>query len=298
MNAGSYGKYDVVSTPYTYFLKNKVTGEKYYGVRYARGCHPSDLWTTYFSSSKQVAERIIKYGASSFDFEVRKVFSSPQTARTWEEKVLRRMKVLSYLDWLNRGICGKFFKDGSHSAEHVQKRIAAMKATRGANPEIGLKIVATRKENRAIKMATGWRPTKRTLTLEQRDAISKGNTGKKRSVEQVQMMTSRLRNRIASGWHPPAATPERCAAISKRLMGVKKSVEHVAHMKCHDNNKTTATCPTCGKTGQYVNMKRWHFENCGKERKLYTCPHCGKSRALPGVMRYHFDNCKHKVTTT
>jgi len=98
--------------------------------------------------------------------------------------------------------------------------------------------------------------------------------------------------RLAAGWQAPPRTPEQCAAISKRLKGVKKSVEHVAHMKCHDNNKAIVTCPTCGKTGQYVNMKRWHFENCGKERKLYTCPHCGASKALPGVMRHHFDNCK------
>ena len=32
-----------------------------------------------------------------------------------------------------------------------------------------------------------------------------------------------------------------------------------AHLK---NNTTSIMCPHCGKTGQYTNMKRWHFDNC------------------------------------
>jgi predicted RNA-binding Zn-ribbon protein involved in translation (DUF1610 family) len=218
--------------PYTYYLKNKVTGEKYYGVRYARGCNPSELWVTYFSSSKYVAQRVKEHGANSFEFEIRKEFQTPKQARDWEEKVLRRLDILHRRDWLNQNVCGKFLLDGPKSTEHREKMSENMRAL--------------------------WEKRKQT------------------------------------DWHPPAATPERRAKVSKRLKGVKKSIEHVAHMKCHDNNKATVTCPTCGKTGQYVNMKRWHFENCGKERKLYTCPHCGANKALPGVMRYHFDNCKQR----
>jgi hypothetical protein len=29
-------------TPYTYFLKHKITGRKYYGVRTAKKCHPKN----------------------------------------------------------------------------------------------------------------------------------------------------------------------------------------------------------------------------------------------------------------
>jgi len=38
--------------PYTYKLIFKPTGQYYYGVRYAKGCQPSDLWDKYFTSSK------------------------------------------------------------------------------------------------------------------------------------------------------------------------------------------------------------------------------------------------------
>jgi len=33
-------------------------------------------------------------------------------------------------------------------------------------------------------------------------------------------------------------------------------------------NKTILECPHCGKTGNVGNMKRWHFDNCGKVRKF------------------------------
>jgi hypothetical protein len=101
-----------------------------------------------------------------------------------------------------------------------------------------------------------------------------------------------------TGWpkRGPMSEEER-QAVSRRFKGIPKTAEHVAHMKCHENNQKTVKCPHCEKTGQYVNMRRWHFDNCktlGKERKLYTCPHCGARKALPGVMRHHFDNCKKK----
>lgn len=32
-------------------------------------------------------------------------------------------------------------------------------------------------------------------------------------------------------------------------------------------NAVTITCPHCNKSGQYANMKRWHFDNCKSLRK-------------------------------
>jgi hypothetical protein len=220
---------------YTYYLRNKITGEKYYGVRYAKNCDPVELWETYFSSSKLVAERIKEYGVSSFDFEIRRVFLTPKQARDWEERVLRRLDVLHRVDWLNQNICGKFLKEGPQSPEHIFKRVRRM-------------IITNNKK--------GW-PKRGSLSDMERQKVS------------------------------------------ERFKGIPKSPEHIAHMKCHENNRKLVRCPHCKKQGQYVNMKRWHFENCkslGKPRKLYTCPHCGACKALPGVMRYHFNNCKWRKT--
>jgi hypothetical protein len=87
--------------PFTYLLKHLPTNKYYYGVRFKKGCHPNDLWTKYFTSSKKVKSLIKKYGKKSFIFEIRKTFKTPQQAINWENKVLKRMKVIYRNDFLN-----------------------------------------------------------------------------------------------------------------------------------------------------------------------------------------------------
>lgn len=93
-----------MSIYYTYLLKHIPTNTFYYGVRFAKGCHPDEFWKTYFTSSKKkIPELREQYRDNSFEFEIRKTFKSKQKAIEWESKVLRRMKVLEYPGvWLNR----------------------------------------------------------------------------------------------------------------------------------------------------------------------------------------------------
>ena len=53
------------------------------------------------------------------------------------------------------------------------------------------------------------------------------------------------------------------------------------------------TCPVCGKVGGESTMKQWHFENCGK-REILVCPHCGKEGVGLTMKRWHFDNCRYR----
>ncbi len=57
------------------------------------------------------------------------------------------------------------------------------------------------------------------------------------------------------------------------------------------------TCPTCGVTGGVNNMRRYHFENCGKAIEQLQCPHCSKTAPKNIIKRWHFDNCKHRVSS-
>jgi len=92
--------------PYTYLIKHIPTGRVYYGLRFAKGCHPGDLWVKYFTSSKDIQQLIAESGKDSFVTEVRKVFIDPLAAIKWEITVLRRMKVLQRTDFINRNIPG------------------------------------------------------------------------------------------------------------------------------------------------------------------------------------------------
>lgn len=44
------------SSCYTYLIGWSEYDIWYYGVRYAKGCNPADLWVKYFTSSKFVRE--------------------------------------------------------------------------------------------------------------------------------------------------------------------------------------------------------------------------------------------------
>lgn len=90
-----------MTTPYTYLLKHKPTGKFYYGCRFADGCHPSEFWNTYKTSSKYVKHLIEQYGSDSFEYEIRKTFSDKNSARVWETKVLKKMNVVHRDDFLN-----------------------------------------------------------------------------------------------------------------------------------------------------------------------------------------------------
>ena len=75
--------------PFVYWIQNKTTGMKYIGVKYAKGCSPEDLWTTYFTSSKSIHKLIQLYGKEDFKIKILHTF---QTA---EEAILKEAKYVS-----------------------------------------------------------------------------------------------------------------------------------------------------------------------------------------------------------
>ncbi len=87
--------------PYTYLLGWPQHNTWYYGVRYANGCDPSDFWNPYTTSSRHVKEFVAKHGDPSIKI-IRKTFDDAKSARLWENRVLKRMKVVKDERWLNK----------------------------------------------------------------------------------------------------------------------------------------------------------------------------------------------------
>src|SRR3990172_10349004 len=92
--------------PYTYLIGWAQQNRWYYGSRFATKCHPSNLWQTYFTSSKQVKKFREQNGEPNI-IQIRKVFTSIDKCREWEHKVLRRLKVVQNPKCFNKfdGIC-------------------------------------------------------------------------------------------------------------------------------------------------------------------------------------------------
>jgi len=110
-----------MTIPFTYTVRFKPTGQYYYGYRGRKGCDPSDLWTTYFTSSKIVAELIRIHGPDSFEPRVRKIFSTAIDAQKWERKVLQKLDARNNKSLLNQSNGGRGFRLASHSEESRKK---------------------------------------------------------------------------------------------------------------------------------------------------------------------------------
>lgn len=117
---------------YTYLIGWSKHNKFYYGVRYAKNCHPNDLWKTYFTSSKYVAEFRKEHGEPDI-IQIRKTFNDPKFARIWEHKVIKRSNIIRKSNFLNLHDAGtNFLNVGGYklkprSKEHCKKISIAKK---------------------------------------------------------------------------------------------------------------------------------------------------------------------------
>ena len=108
----------IIYTPYCYLIGWSKYKKYYYGVRYSTklnciyksGCHPDDLWKTYFTSSSYVKECRSTYGEPDI-IQVRRTFYCAKKALIWEQKVLKKLGVLKDSKWLNKNIGGSIYWD-------------------------------------------------------------------------------------------------------------------------------------------------------------------------------------------
>lgn len=86
---------------YTYLIGWSKQNVWYYGCRFKEGVHSSDLWKTYFTSSKYVKEYRFWHGDPDV-IQIRREFIESKKCQEWEHKVLKRLKVINNPKWLNK----------------------------------------------------------------------------------------------------------------------------------------------------------------------------------------------------
>ena len=87
--------------PYTYLIGWTKYNKWYYGCQYGKKAHPSNLWKTYFTSSKEVRLFCEEYGDPDV-IEIRKTFDDALRTRLNEIKVIRRMGIVQDSRFLNQ----------------------------------------------------------------------------------------------------------------------------------------------------------------------------------------------------
>lgn len=93
--------------PFTYRIGWSEQDVHYYGVRYGKGAHPTELWTTYFTSSAVVKRLRDSYGEPDV-IEVRKTFDNRDDAILWEQRVLQRLNPPQNPRWANQCMAPAF----------------------------------------------------------------------------------------------------------------------------------------------------------------------------------------------
>lgn len=91
----------MTNIPYTYLIGWSTLNKWYYGVRFSKNCHPDEFWISYFTSSNVVKHYVEHYGDPDV-ISIRKRFENVNTARQWEQKVLKRTNAVSDPKWLNQ----------------------------------------------------------------------------------------------------------------------------------------------------------------------------------------------------
>lgn len=90
--------------PYTYLIGWSKIDQWYYGVQFAnsknRVANPSNLWTTYFTSSKTVRQYREMYGEPDI-IQIRRTFITADAAFNWEQRVIHKVISKNPKRWIN-----------------------------------------------------------------------------------------------------------------------------------------------------------------------------------------------------
>jgi len=223
-------------SPFTYFIMWKTTGMKYYGVRFAKkkggAANPSQLWKTYFTSSKQVSAYRKEHGEPDV-IVVHKIFENAETAREFEEYYLKRVKAKQKVDWLNKNdrrgqpilvgkenpMFGKKAPPKSRDAKLKIKKLQLSLSSKGMHP---FQTDQSRKKAKERQLAL----------YEKGEHVSQKDEFRLRKKSEAIE-----RNKT-----------EKMKMATKKRNAVMNSKVHV--------------CPHCLKIGKGPNMKRYHFDNC------------------------------------
>ena len=86
---------DNKTIPFVYKIKNNLNNKLYIGAKFAKGCKPSDLGNTYFSSSIILLKEIELLGKENFTYEIIEIVKNKQEALKLESKLLNEVDALN-----------------------------------------------------------------------------------------------------------------------------------------------------------------------------------------------------------
>jgi hypothetical protein len=249
-----------IYSPYTYLIGWSKLDKWYYGVRFAKksyclyesGCHPDELWVTYFTSSETVDLYRKTYGEPDV-VEVRKRFNIKESAIEWENKVLKRIGAANNLRFLNKTENKSF----PHSIECIQKGTAKMKQTKASKEwkeTVGKEASKKMAKNiDYVSLANKAKQTK--ASKEWKETVGKKATEKRMQKMNYSDTGNKIRQTMLSKeW--------------KETVGYETKKRQIETVLSEEWKKLNfKQCSYCSKLAGPGNFARWHGENCKHNAK-------------------------------
>lgn len=107
-------------TPYTYLIGWTKYNKYYYGCQYGRTAHPSNLWKTYFTSSRYVTELRKQLGEPDV-VQIRQTFSTRVRCVRAEKRAVQ--VVVKHPHFINKNVAGAIIS--GNPTPRTQKQIEA-----------------------------------------------------------------------------------------------------------------------------------------------------------------------------
>lgn len=270
-----------IYTPYTYLIGWTKFNVWYYGSRYAlknnciyeSGCHPDDLWNTYFTSSKHV-RKFIEINGQPDIIKIRKIFPASSEnpdrkeiselidkVRNWEHNFLKKINAPIKENWLN--------KTYSLSIRYDK------------HPLLGKKVSDETKK-KISKTLTGRKDTEETRK-------KKSEIGKNRTGEKNHMFGRTGEKHFFFG--------KKHSENSKKIMSENKRGEkHPNYGKKRPEHSEKMSGENHFNFGKSLNDETKNkISKTLLDKEPIKCTYCNFSHVIKAhVVRYHNENCKHK----
>ncbi len=296
--------------PYTYFIKWSDSGVWYYGVEYAeitKTAHPSNLWVSYFTSSKAVSEYRSIHGEPDI-IQIRRIFSDSDSAILWEARFLQRVNAASNPLSLNgHNSDGLSFKNKIVS-EETRDKISAIHKGIPKSPETRAKQSIARKKYYNSEEGKEWL-SKLSQNMSMNNPSKPGKTPWNKGVPMAEEVKSKVSSTLKEIWddpdmkekqsirtkqmwesgifdNRPAPTQE---SIDKRIKTNRKNGFKQTE---YQRKRVSETMKDKPKSEETKAKMRENMEKKRQDTKI--CEHCNFVGWGSTFSRYHGDKCKHK----
>jgi hypothetical protein len=248
---------------YFYLLRHRQSGKQYAGVRYAKGCEPSELLVKYFTSSR-VVKKMLNEDPCCFEIVETVLFENAEKAIAYELDYIKEHNAHLSDEWFNQAAAKAINPEAVKQACLERYGVENWTQTEEyKNSGLGFKPGNThgcfsRSEETKQKMSEAFKG--RVFSEEHRQKLRDFHLGLKASEE-----TKRKMSEARKGKPRPASFSEK---MSIKMKG--------------ENN------PMYGRQSPRK----------GKKDPVIACEHCGKEASKGNYLRWHGDNCRHKSVAT